>query len=245
MPDSQRRRVARVLQEQRRRWAVVRFAALATTLMVSIAVVMIAAPLTDNRLLLQVGMYAPLVIGVYVVSESTRFVAIWTIALALAVLLGIFALARGESRLLIADVGIRCLLSGALMVWVVREMLRDVRVSLDTILGGVCLYILIGYIYSLVYIMLILADPNSILSGGQPLYLALHGGHPFRAIPAIVYFSFTAFTTMGFGDITAASSLARYVTITEGMLGQLFPAVFIARLVSLNLAQGAGPQAGG
>ena len=244
MPDSHRRRVSHALQEQRRRWAVARFASLATTLLVSIGVVMIVAPLTDNRILLQVGMYAPLVIGVYVVSESTRFVTIWSLALVLSVLLGIFAVVRQESWLLILDVGTRCLLTVALMAWVAREMLRDVRVSLDTILGGICLYILIGYVYSLVYIMLILADPASILSSGQTFDLSFRAAHPFHTIPAIVYFSFTAFTTMGFGDIVPASSLARFVTITEGMLGQLFPAIFIARLVSLNLSQGAGPRAG-
>jgi hypothetical protein len=40
-------------------------------------------------------------------------------------------------------------------------------------------------------------------------------------------------------------ALARFVTITEGMLRQLFPAIFIARLVSLNLVQAAGPPTGG
>jgi hypothetical protein len=65
-----------------------------------------------------------------------------------------------------------------------------------------------------------------------------------QTVSSIFYFSFTAFTTMGFGDITSVSPLARYVTITEGMLGQLYPAIFIARLVSLNLIHAASPPTG-
>jgi hypothetical protein len=237
--------VSQAIQEQRRRWAVVRFALLATTLMLSIGVLMIAAPLTQHRLPLQIAMYAPLVVGVYVVSESTRFVVIWGTALAFTVVLGIFATVRDEPMLLIVDVGIRCVLLGALMFWVAREMLREVRVSLDTILGGICLYILIGYLYSLIYVMLLLADPTSILSGGQPLDVSLHATHPLQTVPAIFYFSFTAFTTMGFGDITPVTALARFVTITEGMLGQLYPAIFIARLVSLSLIDATSPPTGG
>jgi hypothetical protein len=224
---------------------VVRFALLATTLVLSLAVLMIASPLMESRLLVQVAMYAPLVIGVYVLSENARFAVAWTASLALTVLIGIVAAVRSERALLIADVGLRCLLSGVLMFWVAREMLREARVSLDTILGGICLYILIGYAYALVYVMLALSDPNSLLTNGQPMDITLHATHPFQTVPTLFYFSFTAFTTMGFGDIVPASALARFVTITEGMLGQLFPAIFIARLVSLNLAQGAGPPTDG
>jgi len=242
MPSSHR--VSQSLQEERRRLAVVRFALLATTLMVSIGVVMIAAPLARHRIPLQIGMYAPLLVSVYVVSASTRFVMIWSAGLASTVLFGLVATVRDEPVLLIVDIGFRCVLLGALMFYVAREIVRDVRVSLDTILGGICLYVLIGFLYSLFYLMLLIADPTSLVAGGQRLDVSLNAAHPLQTVPAIFYFSFTAFTTMGFGDITPVTGLARYVTITEGMLGQLFPAIFIARLVSLNLAQAASPPKG-
>ena len=244
MPRSPRRRVSEALQERRRRLAVVRFALLATTLVLSLGLIMIAAPLVESRALLQTAVVAPLLIGVYVVSESTRFVGIWGTATALSVVLGVFAMGHNEPGLLAAEVGIRCVLLVALMFWIAREMLREVRVSLDTILGGICLYLLIGYVYALVYVAILLVNPQALLSGGQAFDLSLHATHPFQTAPAIFYFSFTAFTTMGFGDITPATPLARYVTITEGMLGQLYPAIFIARLVSLNLIQSASPPPG-
>ena len=243
MSTSPRMRVSRALQEQRQRWVAIRFALLATILLLSIGFLMIAAQLVvaGNRVILQIVMYAPLVVGVYVVSDNTRFVVVWGAGLVFAVVLGLLAIFHGEHGLFLADLGLRCVLMGALMFWVAREMLRDVRVSLDTILGGICLYILIGYLYAMLYLMLLLGDPTSILAGGQPLDIALSSPQLLQTVSSIFYFSFTAFTTMGFGDITSVSPLARYVTITEGMLGQLYPAIFIARLVSLNLIHAASP----
>ena len=223
----------------------VRFALLATTLVLSLGLIMIAAPILRSQALVQIAVVAPLLIGVFVVSQSTGFVAIWGAAAAVSALLGVLAMGRDELALVGAEVGLRCVLLVSLMFWIAREMLREVRVSLDTILGGICIYLLIGYVYSLVYAMLLLADPNALTTGGQAGDLSLDATHPFQRATAIFYFSYSAFTTMGFGDITPVSALARFVTITEGMLGQLYPAVFIARLVSLNLAQSASPPPGG
>ena len=244
LSDTRRQRVTRALEERRRRWAGLRFGLLASSLLLSIGALMIAAPVVHGRVALQIVMYAPLLVGIYVMSDRTRFVVIWGVGLILAVAIGVVAIVRDEPGLLIADVGVRALLLVALMFWIAREMLEEAYVSVDTILGGICLYILIGYLYSLVYLMLLIGDPSSLVIGGQPLGVSLQATHPVHAVPGIFYFSFTAFTTMGFGDITPVTAVARFVTITEGMVGQLFPAIFIARLVSLNLAQDARPPAG-
>jgi len=245
VPESRHRRVSRALQEQRRRWAVVRFSLLSTVLVLSLGLVMIVAPFVQSRALFLLAITAPLLIGVYVVSESPRFAVAWGSATVLTVLLGVFALVRQDRELLIGELAIRGALLLALIAWIVREMLREERVSLDTILGGICIYLLIGYTYTFVYLMLLLADPHAFVAGDQVLDASLTPDHPFRTVPSLFYFSFTAFTTMGFGDIVPVSAAARYATITEGMVGQLYPAIFIARLVSLSLLDRAGPPGGG
>jgi voltage-gated potassium channel Kch len=50
-----------------------------------------------------------------------------------------------------------------------------------------------------------------------------------------VYFSFVTLTTVGYGDITAVHPLARTLVIAEALTGQLFPAILLARLVSMEL----------
>jgi hypothetical protein len=52
---------------------------------------------------------------------------------------------------------------------------------------------------------------------------------------ALLYFSFSTLTTAGFGDITPVHPLARNLANLESVIGQLYPATLLARLVSLEL----------
>ena len=51
------------------------------------------------------------------------------------------------------------------------------------------------------------------------------------------YFSFATLTTLGYGDIVALKPTARMIVIIEALIGQLFPATLLARLVSLRNTQ--------
>lgn len=51
----------------------------------------------------------------------------------------------------------------------------------------------------------------------------------------LFYFSFTTLTTLGYGDISPLNSVGMMLSNIEALLGQLFPAIFISKLVSLSL----------
>ena len=51
--------------------------------------------------------------------------------------------------------------------------------------------------------------------------------------PDFVYFSFVTLTTVGYGDVTPVHPLARSLAVAEALTGQLYPAILLARLVSL------------
>ena len=53
----------------------------------------------------------------------------------------------------------------------------------------------------------------------------------------MLYFSLVCLTTMGFGDIAPLSDLARSLSVLEGVFGQLYLAVMIARLVGLHITR--------
>ena len=53
----------------------------------------------------------------------------------------------------------------------------------------------------------------------------------------LLYFSMTTLTTVGYGDITPINPVARSLANLEGIIGQLFPAITLARLVSMQLSQ--------
>jgi hypothetical protein len=54
---------------------------------------------------------------------------------------------------------------------------------------------------------------------------------------SLFYFSFTTLTTLGYGDITPAGKFAQVLANMEAIAGQVYLAIFIARLVGLHIAQ--------
>lgn len=55
------------------------------------------------------------------------------------------------------------------------------------------------------------------------------------------YYSYVTLTTLGYGDITPISTPARSLALLEAMMGQLYLAVLIARLVGIHIAQSSRP----
>jgi voltage-gated potassium channel Kch len=51
----------------------------------------------------------------------------------------------------------------------------------------------------------------------------------------LYYFSFVTLTTVGYGDILPVAPVARALATLEALVGQLYPAILIARLVSLQI----------
>jgi hypothetical protein len=108
----------------------------------------------------------------------------------------------------------------ALLVAVLDRVLRHRRVSIQTLYGAVCAYFLIGLIFSSVYAVLDAFGPDPVF--GETVSNSVYS-----------YFSFTTLTTVGFGDYTAQTSLARRLVVIEAVTGQVFIATTLARLVSL------------
>ncbi len=52
---------------------------------------------------------------------------------------------------------------------------------------------------------------------------------------SVIYFSFVTLTSVGYGDIVPVHPVARALANLEGIIGQLFPATLLARMVTLEL----------
>ncbi len=61
-----------------------------------------------------------------------------------------------------------------------------------------------------------------------------------QTIPVLIYFSLTTLSTIGFGDITPITLQARYAAVAEGITGQFYLAILVARLVGMQMSQSAG-----
>lgn len=110
---------------------------------------------------------------------------------------------------------------------VATQVFRDGSVSAHRIRGAVVVYLLIGSIFGLVYQILVFVDPDAFRMATT---VTAENWHAVRR--ELSYFSLVTLTTVGFGDITPASPLARALVTLEAMSGQLYLAIMIARLVS-------------
>jgi Ion channel len=111
---------------------------------------------------------------------------------------------------------------------VMNEIFTGIKITVSKIAGGVAAYILLGHLWASLYLTMYIIDPASFQQSGEVIKNE-------EALKQLSYFSFVTLTTIGYGDIIAVSSLARILAILEGLLGQLFPAIFIAKLVSQNI----------
>jgi hypothetical protein len=117
---------------------------------------------------------------------------------------------------------------------ILYTILDEERVTLDTVLGGISVYLLLGLIWVLAYSMVEHLAPGSFRADGAPLPRPRDPGE-FRQ-PDLMYFSYVTLTTVGYGDVLAKTTVARALAAAEAVTGSLYLAVFVARLVGLHLA---------
>jgi voltage-gated potassium channel Kch len=115
---------------------------------------------------------------------------------------------------------------GFLVVLILRQVFRAGPITTRRVQGSVAVYLLLGLLWAVSYEMVELLQPGSFGILGQKS----------RAIlPQLAYFSFTTLTTLGFGDIIPLSPIARSLVVLEALVGQLFPVILIARLVTMEI----------
>jgi hypothetical protein len=62
-----------------------------------------------------------------------------------------------------------------------------------------------------------------------------------KGIARWIYFSFVTLTTVGYGDVTPVARAARSLAMLEGLIGQLYPAIILGRLLSLPPSERSSP----
>lgn len=125
--------------------------------------------------------------------------------------------------------GGRLLAISALSIVVARVVFGSGRVTLHRVQGAIVLYLNFALFFFTIYRLMEVLIPGSF--SNLP-----HSGSEFGSGAALLYFSFSTLTTVGYGDITPVHALARSLTNLEGVIGQLYPATLLARLVSLEIA---------
>lgn len=207
-----------------------RFATLLVTLIGMLLIFSWASETGHSGVLISISSSIVLVGGVYAVSGRRTHIKLG-LAIAIPVLVSRVAWELLEWRwLLVIDLALTALFLFIIITFVLDAVRRREQVDADTVLGGVCIYLLIVVAFIYVHGLVETLSPDSYRLAGAPLQDVATGRGLFVDF---FYFSMVTITTLGYGDMVPTGGVARLLCGLEAIFGQLFVAIFIARLVSL------------
>ncbi len=183
--------------------------------------------------LLRVFFLLTLVAALYSISDNKR-------KLTAGLILAFVALsAIGSSYIVhgtrLLEVGILVFILFLLLITVsiLRHVLKAREVTADTVYGALCVYLLIGFIWTSAYFVVESYAPGSLEMDG--IALATRAGSREGMFSKCLYYSYVTLTTLGYGDIKPITPPAQSLAYVEALTGQLYLAVLVARLVALHI----------
>lgn len=210
-----------------------------TTLLVAILLVILVSPHLQPGLgfdlLLSLGFGFILIAAVFAISGNRVYLWVCWILLA--------AAASGNVLLLISPgplfAMVRVIPSAMFFLLVSMAFLRHIleaeEINVDRILGAVCVYLLLGIGWTVVFSTLELLHPGSFRIPGEiPILVAERQEMLFGVF---IYYSFVTMSTLGYGDIAPITPAARTFSILEAIMGQMYLAVIVATLVGIHIGQ--------
>jgi hypothetical protein len=169
-----------------------------------------------------------LVAAVFIVSGSAIAVAATLVAIALIAGATVLRLRQPSALDIYLDATAWMITGLTLSVVVARAVFAPGQVTFHRVVGAVLLYLNIGLIFVALFCFLELLVPSA-FTGLAPLQDNL------GVAANLIYFSFVTLTSVGYGDIVPLHPFARGLANVEAIIGQLYPATLLARLVTLEL----------
>jgi ion channel len=120
------------------------------------------------------------------------------------------------------------------VVCLLRYMLRDEIMTRDELFAAAGLYALMAFVFAYLY---------ALIEQWQPCAFVINAANNPNGVTRwwdLLYFSFTCLTSVGFGEITPANDHARSLVMIQQMLGVLYFALVVSRLVTLQTRRAEG-----
>jgi len=106
----------------------------------------------------------------------------------------------------------------------IQQIVLSRRVDAKLVLESIIGYLLIGVIFTLVNVLIVLFNVHAIGFSDENVHVG-----------EIIYYSFVTVTTIGYGDISPVSQLARSAAVLFGLIGQLYLTIIIAFIIGKYL----------
>ena len=165
-----------------------------------------------------------LVVGVFSLRQSGRIFRMGLILAAAGITMNLLGFSSLEGSYIHGSL-ITLFLFLLLSIWAsMKRVIFSNDLSFDRVVGAICVYLLLGTIWAILYAFADVISPGSF----NGIELKEEAGWDTRWI----YFSFVTLTTLGYGDITPATNTTRVLVYTEAIFGVFYMAILVAGLVS-------------
>jgi voltage-gated potassium channel len=115
------------------------------------------------------------------------------------------------------------------MTWVAaRQVLFTGDITENDIVGAICIYMLLGLIWAMLYLFIAELSPGAFNGLPQAPWL--------ENFAEAVYFSFVTITTLGYGDISPVQPLPRFLVLMEAIVGVFYMAILVASLIGVRMS---------
>ena len=165
-----------------------------------------------------------LLVGIWSLKGSGRLFVIGMVFVVAGIAMSILAL---NADTIAFRYGTKLAMFGFLIVAIthtLRQVVFGTELDTNRLVGAICVFLLLGMIWAFAYSLLALAVPNS--------FNGVSAGNGPEFDSGWLYFSFVTLTTLGYGDITPATGVARTLAYMQAVAGQFYVAVLVAGLVS-------------
>lgn len=98
----------------------------------------------------------------------------------------------------------------------------------NKIIGSLSLYLLLGLVWAVLYLMLVAMDPSA--------FSGIEAATWQQGFSRIAYYSFVTLTTLGYGDILPTNHVSEFFVYMEAIIGVFYMAIIVSSLISLHLS---------
>ncbi len=191
--------------------------------------------ISSQTLLMNPFIVTVLLTSLYLVTDNRRFFVIGVLILVPIFVVNMLHLLKVANINLIFSSLMYIVYFSYISLFLCKYLIKSKEVSLNVLYAAVCLYLFIGFIWSFIYIAIYYSIDNAFAFSDAiqaSTDINLHITDIFS------YFSFVTMTTLGYGDITPTHAISRTWVSVETVLGQLYLAIVMARLVGLTISNG-------
>ena len=113
-------------------------------------------------------------------------------------------------------------------IWLAgKQVLFAGVIDANSIVGAICIYLLTGLLWALMYLLIAQAIPGAFNGIEQLVW--------YENFADIAYYSYVTLTTLGYGDITPVAPLARFLVYMEAVVGVFYMAILVASLIGIKI----------